>query len=269
MIGLLKTNRTVRRFPLARKPLFFAASLFLFPLAGLFAEPLFENSVVSNDLDFIRPSDPSVSFRVVDEGRMRKEMPDRRNDELFADGVVTTSLHYKDGAKVEVRAVSELEKEGTAFEYIEHVGKALGKLPQSLRVKLSHVVIHAGDETAFAEEEGHFFVLYSRNIDRRLSTHDLDETVFHETIHATLESDHAGAAGWLAAQASDPGYVTHYAERKSEQEDLPESALFAYTIIKYPGRLPDEIEAAVQKIMPNRLEYFRKLFASLGVEASP
>ena len=245
---------------------FIAATLLL--ITSVSAEPLFENSVVSNDLDFIQANDPSVPFKILEKERARKEMPDKRNDELFLDHVFTFGLKYDDGSSLEILASPQLKDSKTAARYVSLVGTALGKLPMALREKLSHVVLHSGDETAFAEEEGHFFVLYSANIEKRIATHDLEETVFHETIHATLEAGHAQNPAWLQAQKSDPGFITKYAEKLPKKEDLPESALFAYTLVKHPGRLPAEVERAVRKTMPNRLEYLRKLFHSLEEKSS-
>jgi hypothetical protein len=136
----------------------------------------------------------------------------------------------------------------------------------AMRHKLSHVIIHSGDETAFAEEQGHFIILYSKNIDRRLATHDLEETLFHESIHATLEAEHAKNPAWIAAQKQDGGFITDYAAAHPHKEDLSESSLFAYTLIMFPNRMPEEVEDAVHKIMPNRLRYLRLLFASLKIK---
>ena len=45
--------------------------------------PIYENSVVSNDLDFIRPSDPGTFACLRYDGRFRAEMPHKRRDEPF------------------------------------------------------------------------------------------------------------------------------------------------------------------------------------------
>lgn len=233
------------------------------------ADPIFENSVVSNDIDFIRTDDPSTPFEIKDKGRSRKEMPDKRNDQLFLDDVFVLEIQYQDGARVEVWASPSLGEGKVAGRHAKDIASALAKQPKPLREKLSHVIVHSGDETAFAEEAAHFIVLYSRNIERRLSTHDLEETLFHETIHATLEAKHAGNQAWLKAQKKDPGFITAYAARNPKKEDLPESALFAYTLLKHPQRMPAEVEAAVRKLMPNRLRYLETLFNEMDQIAAP
>ena len=63
-----------------------------------------------------------------------------------------------------------------------------------MRRMLDHVVIHRGNATAFAEYLGHFFVLYSANIKVRIRNHDLEETVFHEAVHATLDYKYTRSA---------------------------------------------------------------------------
>ena len=41
---------------------------------------------------------------------------------------------------------------------------------------------------------------------------------------------------------------------------MAESALFAWTMLLHPGRFPQNIEARVRQIMPNRLAFFKELF---------
>lgn len=223
-------------------------------------EPLFKNSVVSNDLEFIRTDDPSVLKAVNLLKRERKEMPDRRKDVLFADQTAVFRILFKDGITTEIWAHPDFDDAEEVQELVELIAGGLGKLPRLMRAKLSHVILHRGDEIAFGEEKGHFFVLYSENIRQRIRTHDLEETIFHEASHATLEEDHAAHPDWLAAQKNDGAFITDYAAKLPAQEDLPESALFAYTLIKYPGRLPKKIEEGVRERIPHRLRYFEKLF---------
>jgi hypothetical protein len=115
-------------------------------LPGAQAKPLFPNSVVSNDIDFIRADDPTVEFEVSNKGRVTLELPGSLVERpLVVGNAYLLELNYKDGAKVEIHA--------------------------------------------------------------------------------------------------DP--------------------LFAYTLIKHPGRMPKHIEEAIPRIMPNRLEYLRGVFADL------
>jgi len=236
------------------------AMLLWLSAAALWASPPYQNSVVSNDFAFITPEDPNafVCLSVVDTGR--REMPDKRKDDLFANDVTVYRVAFADGASTQIWAHPDLGD--TAGRYAETVARAMGHLPTKMREPLSHVVLLDGDETAFAEDRGRFFVLYSQNIDRRVSTNDLEETIFHEAVHATLDIPLAASDDWRAAQRADADAITVYASRNLAQEDLAESALFAYAMIATPGRLPDRVVAQVNARMPNRLALLREVFAA-------
>ena len=136
----------------------------------------------------------------------------------------------------------------------------LARLPIVMREKLSHVVLHSGNETAFAEDKGNFFVLYSENMEIRAANKDLDETVFHESVHATLDYRYLRSKEWRAAQANDNAFITKYAMSNPGKEDMAESALFVYALLKYPGRLPVGIETWLRTNLPNRIEFFGEIF---------
>ncbi len=229
------------------------------------AEPLFPNSVASNDLDFITEDDPAAAFCLRFDGLTRAEMPDKRNDLLFADDVQVFTATYSDDTHVGIWVHPDIATEEEATALAAPVAEAVAKLPTAMRSLLNHVVIHAGDETAFSEDIGRFFVLYSDNIRSRISTNDLQETVFHESVHATIDVPHAQSAEWLAAQTADGAFVTTYAAENPADEDMAESALFAWAMVKHPDRLPPETQAAVAALMPNRLAYFEKLFADFAL----
>ncbi len=249
------------RFPLT------AACLVLFAvLPGHAAsEPLFPNSVVSNDLDFIRTDDRGVFSCIGYKRETRAEMPDKRGGELMADGVFSWSAQFKDGTSIEVWVHPDVGSRDAARKLALHAAYRVGKLPTFMRSRLNHVVIHEGNETAFSEDTGRFFVLYSKNMATRLRNNDLEETVFHESVHATLDVPMSASAAWKQAQRTDGDFVTSYARDNPDQEDMAESALFAWALLIHPGRLPKSVEEKVRTVMPNRLAFFRELF----VEGKP
>lgn len=222
------------------------------------AEPLYANSIVSTDLDFILDSDPNVLESVQFIDFSSQEMPDSRTDALFADAY-RFECRYSDRTIVQILAHENLGSRPAAEVYVNLLANAIGQQPRFNRVNLHHVILHKGSETAFAEEKGRFFVIYSDNMDTRISNHDLQETVFHESAHIALEVDHATSAGWIQAQQADPGFITAYAKKKPRKEDISESALFAFVLLNHPGRLAAEIEQAVQNQIPHRIEYLRQI----------
>ena len=227
--------------------------------------PLYPNSVVSNDLEFIKTIDQSVFSCLTYRGLRRAEMPDKRRNALFDNGTFVYVARYSDGTSVELWAHSDFGAQAAALLSVEPVAHAIGKLPTFMRNRLDHVVIHKGDETAFAEADAHFFVLYSDNIKTRIRNHDLEETVFHESVHATLDKKYLRNRSWRKAQRADGAFVTEYAASLPGKEDLAESALFAWALLIHPSRIPQSIEDDVREIMPNRLAFFETLFLSKPV----
>ena len=233
--------------------------LILCTLMPASAAPLFPNSVVSNDLEFITTDDPGVQGCIKYTGTKKQEMPDKRSDELWVRGVYTFSARYQDRTRVNVWVHPQVGSREQAYKVAMQTLGPVGKLPHFMRNKLDHIVIHKGNESAFAEADGRFFVLYTENMATRIANHDLEETVFHESIHATMDKKYSRNKSWLKAVQQDNDFITRYAASRPNKEDLAESALFAWTIINHPGRLPDHIEAKARKIMPNRLAFFEKL----------
>lgn len=225
------------------------------------AEPLFYSSVTSNNIDYIRNSDPDAFACLVDRGRARMEMPDKRGGPLFAENVQVFEARFLDGAQVGIWAHPSIGNREAALKIARPVAHAVGKLPDFMRARLDHVVLHSGDETAFGEAEGHFFVLYARNVTKRIRTNDLAETVFHESVHATLDNRHLRDPAWRRAQKADGGFLTGYAAARPQKEDLAETMLIAYTALRYPGRLPAKVERMLRERTPNRFQYISELLA--------
>lgn len=222
--------------------------------------PLFSNSIVSTDIDFIKETDSDAFVSINYIGQDDKEMPDSRADELFDNGTYIFEVNFSDGTSIEIWAHSSFGSEDAAKAYADKLTNRLGKLPEFMRNVISHVVLHKGNAGAFAESEGHFFVLYSDNMDVRISNNDLEETVFHESVHAALDFEYLQNTSWLQAQQNDQTFITQYAKDNPNKEDMAESALFAYTMIKYHGRLSNEIEDWVLNYTPNRFAFFQSIF---------
>lgn len=222
------------------------------------AKPLYPSSVVGTDFDFIREVDRSVYEKVSFTKKGPAEMPDKTGEgELFQEAFQFQAT-YGDGVKVHFAVHHRIGSEANAKPFVEKAAVRLGRIPHILRKGVERVVINVGDATAFSDRG--LIVLYTQNMEKRISTKDLEETIFHESVHATWDSEHAGSAGWKAAQKSDPGFVTDYASRLPSGEDLAESALFAVTLVHFPDRLPKDVSERLNTQIPARIAYVRKLF---------
>ncbi len=229
-------------------------------MADIAPPPLFPNSVVSNDIDFITAGDPGTFLSLDFTGRARMEMPGDGRPGLFQDVVYVFDMTFSDGTSVQIRADETFPTLDAARAEAEHFAGPLGKLPGFMRDRLSHVILNIGDRGAFGEAEGRFFVVSTENMATRRANHDMEETIFHETVHATLDALYLTDDRWLAAQASDGVFITEYAQRRSDKEDLAETALFYYTFRTNPERLDPHILASMQLHLPARIEFLDTVF---------
>ena len=59
---------------------------------------------------------------------------------------------------------------------------------------------------------------------------------------------------------SDGRFLTSYAQKSPEREDLAETALFAYAILHHPDRFPPADTDDTMRAVPNRIEYIKAVF---------
>lgn len=234
------------------------------------ASPLYRSSVVGTDFDFITESDPSAFERLEYVGLKDFEMPDKRGTgEPLIQEAYVFDAYFNDGTKVGIALDKDFGSRQAAEQDATRYTPRLGKLPSLYRQNLRHIVVHKGgaDTTAFAEDKGHFFVIYSDNATKRIATHDLEETFFHEGTHASIQVRHLGGTAWKNAKAPPNAYITEYAKTE-DQEDFAESALFAYTLIYHPDRFPAAERAKIEKQIPARLEFFRNVYTARPTAAT-
>jgi hypothetical protein len=227
------------------------------------ASPLYRSSVTGTDFDFITENDVSSFEHLEYVGFKEFEMPDKRGaGEPLIQNAYMFNAHFTDGTKVGIALDKDFGSRQAAAQDAVRYAPRLGKLPSLYRQNLRHIVVHKGgrDTTAFAEDKGHFFVIYSDNATKRIESHDLEETFFHEGTHASIQVGHLGGRAWRNAKAADYAYITDYAKTE-DQEDFAESALFAYTLIHHPERFPDHERQKIEKQIPNRIAFFRSVYA--------
>ena len=114
--------------------------------------------------------------------------------------------------------------------------RGLGQLPPLLRAGIRQFGIHKGDQ-GFHGGPGKIF-MYQDRTTLRIAQNHLEESLMHEAVHASLDATYRDDPAWRAAQDSDGRFVTAYAAAHPEGEDLAESLLFAYGLLRHPGRIP-------------------------------
>ena len=226
------------------------------------ALPLYRSSVAGTDFDFITENDPSAFERLEYVGFKEFEMPDKTAPSTVVENAYVFNAFFTDGTQIKIAEDKDFGSREAAEQDAMRYTSRLGKLPSLYRQNIKHITVNKGgaDITSFAEDKGHFFTIYSDNATKRIGTHDLEETFFHEGTHASIQAAHLKSVAWKEAAALDNAFITNYA-KKDAQEDFAESALFAYTIIHHPERFPAVEREKIEKQIPNRIAFFRKVFA--------
>jgi hypothetical protein len=94
----------------------------------------------------------------------------------------------------------------------------------------------------------------------RITHHHLEETIFHESVHASLDDRYRLSPEWKKAQQEDGGFLTEYGMRVPDREDLAETSLFAFALSHHPGRIPPVDSRDIKASIPQRLRFFDKIF---------
>ena len=223
------------------------------------SEPI--KSTGSNKWDLIRDTDPSVFNCLVYLGRKPEEIFDKRIDKLVNhhDAFLYVA-YFGDGTSIDIRVHPEFETAEEAENEVNRYTKYLGQLPTIARMDIKRLAIMKGNKTAMADGGGEGIHIHSGNAALRDSHNRLQETLFHEAMHTSLDDIYSTSDGWQQAQKSDGKYLTIYGRERPEREDFAESALYIYALIHHPERIPEEYREIIQRRIPNRIKYIRSIF---------
>lgn len=245
--------------PNAVKPGQLALITALFLVASPALGEVYSSSVVGTDFDFIVETDPNTFKTLEFKGQALAEMPSKVGDAPLRQQAFVFVSTYSDGTSIKLFMDVGFKTKALARKEALRYTPRLGKLPTSLRSGVDRLVVHKGHEDTTAFSDRGLIVIYSANATKRISTHDLEETIFHEAVHAAWDGPHAKSPAWLKAQKSDPDFVTRYAKKNPRGEDLAESALFAYTLIHHPERIPKAEAAKIRAAIPARIAFVKTL----------
>ena len=212
--------------------------------------------------DIIRTDDPSSFVCLHFRGRSTRQMWDKRVSREFNHKVYLYDAYFADGTRFEVHVNPEFETQEVAMAEAFRYMRGFGQLPTVLREGIRSLGIHRGDKTASAGS-GKIFV-YQGNAIKRQSRKKLEETLFHESVHASLDNEYMNSRAWRDVQKADPGFMTEYARDQFPREDMAETALFAWGILRHPGRIPPADTADIKAVVPNRIVFLGEILPVEG-----
>jgi hypothetical protein len=207
--------------------------------------------------DIIRADDPDSFLCLQPMGQATRQIWDKRVDGEPLVEAFLFMAHFSDGTAIEIAINPEFGSSDAAKAEALRYTAPLGQLPTTLRRGIGRFSVHGGDE-GFHAGTGQI-VVYAGRADQRLSYDHLEESLFHESVHASWDAEHRLAPAWIAAQAADGGFLTDYAAESPEREDLAETALFAFALLHHPDRLPPVDSDDTRRAVPHRIAYIAGL----------
>ncbi|MCF6231695.1 MAG: hypothetical protein L3J36_01120 [Rhodobacteraceae bacterium] len=228
----------------------------LIPASIAAADPPF-SSTADTVFDIITVDDPSHFTCLSYTGRTTRQMWDKRVDNEFDFNVYLFTAHFDDSPPFDIIVNPEFGSREAAEAEARRYTRPLGQLPLVLRHGIRQFGIHKGNPT-FSAGAGKIFV-YSDRTTTRIGQNHLEESLLHEAVHATLDRKYRQSDEWIAAQVSDGRFVTRYAASRPEREDMAETALFAYGLIRHPGRIPPVDSRDILAAVPARIAFVKDL----------
>ena len=212
------------------------------------------------DPDIIVPSDPTDFVGLEPAGRGERFVYDRRH------GWITIQAYLFDATFANGRfAEFQINPEFGPWTEAEAVARAyapaIGQIPVALREDVDAVWIHRGDEPFGGGNRS--LLVHSDRGEQYRERGILPEILVHEGVHTSLDSAHAGAPGWLAAQAADPTFISTYARDHPDREDLAESFSAWLAVRHRRDRITEGMADTITSAIPHRLAYFDSLHLSL------
>ena len=254
----MTTTRVYKRLSVLQKHLCTTLLTVVLAPTPALANPPF-SSTADTVFDIITTNDPS-SFVCLDyRGIATRQMWDKRLDNEFDLEVFLFEAHFSDAPPFEIIVNPEFGTRAAAETEARRYTRALGQLPLTIRHGIRLFGIHDGNPT-FSAGAGKIFV-YADTASQRINDSHLEESLFHESVHATLDSKYANSRDWIDAQNSDNAFITRYAARYPEREDLAETALFAFGLIRHPGRIPPVDSLDILQTAPARIKLIEKILS--------
>lgn len=200
--------------------------------------------------------DPTTFAGISRKGRGQRTVFDRRESTRISMMAYLLSARYKNSNRtVEFQVNPEFGREGSLRQARKYA-REIGRLPTVLLSGIRTVVIHRGDE-ALGGSDGNILI-HTGRAQKRANDGFLEETLFHEGTHASLDKNHKNTSEWNAAQREDGRFLIPYAKKYPDREDIAASFIMWMAVRYLPGRLtPAQVETT-ETTIPNRLGYFDK-----------
>jgi hypothetical protein len=217
------------------------------------AAPPFSGTIFI-DPDIITAADPTSFTGITYTGQGMRSMFDRRANAFVTYNAYLFNVTFTGSPLVEVQVNPEFGSSDAAGVEANKYAVVIGRLPVVSRKDLKTVWIHKGVQPFGGGNNN--LLIHTGQADQYAADGILEETFVHESSHTSLDADHANSAGWRAAQAKDPDFISTYARDNPDREDVAESFLPWLALRYRRDRISDQLANTISSTIPNRLAYF-------------
>jgi hypothetical protein len=206
--------------------------------------------------DIILDSDPSSFVGLNYIGQDIRTLYDWRIQENVELNAYIFIAAFDDGVEIEIQVNPEFDQ-ASASNYAEYYSNVIGQLPYTLRKGVKYVGIHKG-YGLFNGDKGRFDVHIGTG-NSYITDGILAEVIIHEAAHAGLEEAHINTAKWKQAQQQDNVFISYYANKNPDTEDLAETVV-AYLAVRFKSdRISEEIYQKISTGIDHRINYLDAL----------
>lgn len=230
---------------------------FSFPLVlfiGSLAQAQPYNGTIFIDPDVITDADPGTLVSVTYTGQGMVTVYDYRPPGWVTINAYLFDCVFLDGLSCVAMVNPEFGSVAAAQLEAEKYAEAVGRTPTCQRVDLEALWIHAGVYSFGGGNNA--IVIHTGRGEEYILDGILEEAFVHEGAHVSLDAANAGSPDWLAAQQSDPDFISTYAAGNPTTEDLAESFLPWLMVRHRASRISTADYNTIVNTIPARLAYF-------------
>lgn len=207
--------------------------------------------------ELVRSADPSALHQVEPRGRGERSMYDRRVAAYVTVEAYLFHASFDDGQSFEVQVNPEFGSAERAQAEATFFATEIGRLPTALRMGILQVWIHDGEGRFAGDNNG--LLIHLAEAAKFVEEGTLEEHLMHEAVHASIDPNYATSVGWQRAVAADGRFISQFAERFPEREDLAESYLAWMVLRQRPQRTSPAVRQSIERTIPARIAFFDQL----------
>lgn len=216
--------------------------------------PIMFDGTIFVDPDIITANDPGLFNYLTPTGRAKRQMYDNRESAWTEVNAALFNATYVGGKVIEIQVNPEFGEGARA--QAELYAKAIGLLPPVLTKDVLTVAIHKGNYP-FGGGNRNILIHSDRGLEY-IGQGILEEALFHEGAHTSLDPYHLDNIDWLNAQNRDGRFISNYARQNPGREDIAESVLLYYGVTYRSERMDPMFVEAIKITMPNRISFFQQ-----------